>query len=378
MNDSMIRAHSRNPITAAAPAFGGGGASRHAALCRALAIACVACTACGSRGRDRLASIAADADAAAPADAGLNAHVLTPVEGAPISGQNQPIVVVRSPIAACTAVLVASDVALAPLSCVLGEGGPRCATGADAGGAAEPLTIDARAFPARRTAHGEPEALARVDSLLLPAHGSSCDSGLGALVFDRDVDAVAPASTSTTAAGLRVGDHVWTVGRAESLPETLVAREHAAVARLSAPFVSIAERGCDLWPGAAAIDERSGALVGVLVGEEGPCPEGASGTRYAHIEAVRELVDRALASDRDTHGSKVGRRRRGTKRKPPTLVGEACAGAGDCPSSVCVSVTSGAYCSRICGRGDRCPTGMRCALDLGERAACLRAVDAED
>jgi hypothetical protein len=129
----------------------------------------------------------------------------------------------------------------------------------------------------------------------------------------------------------------------------------------------LAGDGCTILPGAIALDEATGELVGV----GGARPRsGCDAAKVAllQVDAFRETIADALTAAAD-----AGKPRPGKAVRPTLDLGDPCEAAADCAAGVCVFEGVARYCSRLCGTGDRCPNGMRCVRAAEGRMACVES-----
>jgi hypothetical protein len=154
-------------------------------------------------------------------------------------------------------------------------------------------------------------------------------------------------------------------------------RDHVKILDVTPAELLVGEATCQGDSGGPALDESTGAIVGV-VSRGGPSCEGKDVHNvYTRADAFRDLVKDALArsalppkSDADGGVVEVPKDA-GSKPKPPKPtkpvydLGEACTKGADCAAGVCVKNGSAQYCSRTCGGGDRCPSGYWCTKVSG-------------
>jgi hypothetical protein len=98
-------------------------------------------------------------------------------------------------------------------------------------------------------------------------------------------------------------------------------------------------------------------------------PADAGRARAANDGGADASRDASKDSGRDSGTSK--RRPMPKRRRLPTDLGAACVRADDCAAGVCVIDGPRRYCSRTCGRGDRCPSLHRCTLTTERASICV-------
>ncbi len=159
----------------------------------------------------------------------------------------------------------------------------------------------------------------------------------------------------------------------------------------SAEFL-VGEATCQGDSGGPALNETTGAIVGV-VSRGGPTCEG-SGVHnvYTRTDVFQSLIDQALALSawalaprgadggpeartQPDAGKKKRRHKEGGTTKPPSDMGNACTTAADCAAGVCVTNDGKEYCSRSCGTGDRCPDHYHCTRRARRRRSAFRQAD---
>jgi hypothetical protein len=239
---------------------------------------------------------------------------------------------------ACAGVLIAPDV-------VLTSGG--CAP-------ASPQAV--RVFVGERT----PTAVerARAQRVFRPPGGQP---DVAALLLDASIDDVAPLPVRTT--GAAAGGHARTVGYAGG---ARIVRDHVAVLATSARAFDVAETACEAVGGGPALDETSGAVVGVLASGAPSCVPRSGRDVYARADAALPMIAQALALGSRPPGSGTAKTHKG-----PVDMGAACARGADCAAGVCATYAGARYCSRACGAHDACPTHFKCMATLEGGMACV-------
>ncbi len=306
-------------------------------------------------------------DAGSDAADEVVAHEQRPPEGVMDRGRDPALVLLRGPAGDCSATFVAKDVVLTARPCVAG---------------AEPgaLTVHFGDEPADE-AHS-----ARGLEIIVDSAREDQENDLAFVVLDATFTTQQP--LGMRASGVAVGSRARAVGHSSGTeswaPGLRLLREHVRVRGEAGPLFYLAEAGCRFVPGGPALDESTGQILGVLTGSGDTCDGEDASNRYVRIENYADLFDRALsrsglAATRDDQGLlPAGAKPRGAgrpgTRKPPSEVGGMCAAGYDCATGLCITQEDRAYCSRACGRGDRCPTSYHCQTVAGASStACVLA-----
>jgi len=243
---------------------------------------------------------------------------------------------------------------------------------------------------------GETFASARVVAhglaVVAPAGVTLCDADIALLLLDEPVTLVKSMAVGTHAPA--IGDHVRAVGfgkrtdHGESGAKYL--REHVRVLAVTAAEFTVGESTCQGDSGGPAIDEDTGEIVGVVSRGGQSCTGSTARNVYMRVDAYGWLVEEAFArlseidqDERADGGASHPAAKaapRGTKSKPPSDVGGPCEKGTDCAAGVCILDGARRYCSRLCGKGDRCPNKFHCEsvrtheASAGPISACV-AVD---
>ena len=218
------------------------------------------------------------------------------------------------------------------------------------------------------------QVLARgVAAVTVPAT-NLCGNDLAVLVLDRVVTTVKPLAVATRAP--LVGDRLRAVGFGVGEPGVGAgekrAREHVAIVDVSTREFDVGEATCSGDSGGPALDEVTGALLGVVSRGSRPCAARDARNTYTRVDAHADLLARAVAHP--LRQSKVALASPATSTAAPTDVGSSCKKAADCTTGLCMHDAVGSYCSRSCGTGDRCPRGYRCRATTSgvDARACQR------
>lgn len=306
-------------------------------------------------------------------DAGVDAAAPTladeqrPPEGVMDRGRDPALVLLRGPAGDCSATFVAKDVVLTARPCV-------------AGGEPGALTVHFGDEP-----DDEPES-ARGLEIVVDDAREERDDDVAFVVLDATFTTQQP--LGMRASGVAAGNRARAVGHSSGTeswaPGLRLLREHVRVRGEAGPLFYLAEAGCRFVPGGPALDEATGQILGVLTGPGDTCDGEDASNRYVRIENYADLFDRALSrsglyATRDDQGllpadaKPKGASRPGT-RKPPSEVGGMCTAGYECATGLCILQEDRTYCSRACGRGDRCPTGYHCESIVGASStACVLA-----
>ncbi len=312
---------------------------------------------------------------AAPSD-GVVAEEVAAVRGVPDRGLDPAIVAISTASGAlCSGVLLASDLVLTALRCTR-EASPTTGCG-DLSAAASPWSLGV--FTETPGAGVVPASSAT--AVVAPVATSLCGADLALVALSQTISAPAPLLASP--GGIALGARVRTVGFGSPTPgavtPTAVLREHLLVVDVSPSEFAVAEAPCVTAPGAAALDESTGEVVGVLSRWGSSCSASGAFDVYTRADAFYDLEQAAiawgpaLARQGDGGVRDAGREHdAGHPKKPPTDVGAACVLASECAAGVCVSAQGGEYCSRACSAADSCPTGFKCVIAAGGGSVCSR------
>ena len=314
---------------------------------------------------------------------GIEVDAVEIVHGVPDHGRDPAVVALDvGGQGLCTGTLIAPDVVLTARHCVsitsskvqCPPSGPQIGRDRDASSIGVYLGEDASSAV----------LVARGRELVVPKSNTLCDHDIAAIVLDRDVEGVAPLRLSKTAP--RRGDTVRAVGFGKTDDADFggikLLRDHVKILEVSTAELLVGEATCQGDSGGPALDESTGAIVGV-VSRGGPSCEGAGVHNvYTRVDAFQELLAAALAksgavpaAEDDAGVVTAPSKDAGTKTpkptKPVTDMGETCAKGSDCAAGVCVKDGGRTYCSRPCGSGDRCPSGYNCKKISTTKSVCI-------
>lgn len=261
---------------------------------------------------------------------------------------------------ACAGALVAADVVITARHCVSILAGPVACPGNRA--------LPAREVPpsaiAVRTGDDSASALVRAHgrATLVQPGGDFCDGDLALVLLDTAIGTVVPLTVRPT--GAAVADHVRTLAW---IGDGLVLRDHVAVVGAAASELRLDEPAEPYGAGGPAIDEATGAIVGVA-SRPGPPGEGLLYVRTDAFAALFEVAKAESAFGSPTSGTHLLKAHAG-----PADMGSICSGGRDCAAGACVSLGDAQYCSRSCGPHDRCPATFRCEIARPGGAVCIKA-----
>lgn len=217
--------------------------------------------------------------------------------------------------------------------------------------------------------------------IVAPSGVTLCDADIAVLVLEAPVITLKPIPIRPR--GVAVGERVRAVGygrRGEDpVAGVKLVREHVRVLSATPAEFLVGEATCQGDSGGPALDEDTGEIVGV-VSRGGPGCEGrAVHNVYTRTDAYAWLMEEAFARAADLDAAEDDRdagpkpAKRGSKQKPPSDVGAACATGRDCAAGICLIEGERKYCSRDCGPGDRCPPKYHCTRVSSGGSACVAA-----
>jgi hypothetical protein len=164
--------------------------------------------------------------------------------------------------------------------------------------------------------------------IFVPDTDILCDADIALLLLDRPVKTVTPAVVASV--GVPRGGHVRTVGYGGPPGDKLL-REHVPVVAAFPYEFFAAEASCIGAGGAAAFDETTGHVVGVLA-RFGRCNGPDPFDVYTRADVFYSLVQQALASSME-----ATKKQSESDTKDPTDYGGACFSGVDCGAGVCPS-----------------------------------------
>ena len=299
---------------------------------------------------------------AAPAVLGAPVVDLSwPVRGVPDPGADPAVVLLDLDAQGwCTGALLASDVVLTARQCVsILTGVLECpAQGAQVLSSVDVTNVRVLVGDDLATA----EERARGRAILVPQGDVLCGADVALLLLDATIDDVAPLVVQPT--GAPVGDHVRTVA---CLGGNKLVRDHVSVVAISSLEIELAEAPCEATPGAPAIDETSGQVVGLL-SRGGPSCGATDGYDVdTRTDAFMTLVDEALSEGQSSHASDQAKEKKG-----PVDMGASCTHGTDCAAGVCVTYAGAQYCTRACNPTDRCPSKYKCMGTQSDLTVCVQ------
>lgn len=220
-------------------------------------------------------------------------------------------------------------------------------------------------------------AVAKGASLVTPSSNVLCDEDIALVVLDRNVTGITPLKIRTGA--VEEGERLRLVGYGKSSDDSgageKLLRTNVPVVSVTAHELQTGEATCNGDSGGPAIDEETGAVVGV-VSRGGPTCSGP-GTRniFTRADAFASLIAKATgAAPPVAAGSSDDGSSGSAGKSPSDDMGASCSSGSDCSAGVCLQAADGdgAYCSRTCGDGTRCPNGFRCSEAKSGRRVCAR------
>ncbi len=315
----------------------------------------------GKLGRPAVLALAAGCSGAStppPGSLGPSVDQANPVEGVPDREADPAVVAVRiDGEGLCTGALLAPDLLMTARRCV----------DALVANEACPSTSGPRPASSLHVLVGEDLATAveraRGYQILEPSVTQICGDDVAIVVLDATIDDRVPLVVRATAPA--TGDHLRTVGF-DARHE--VVRDHVLVAATSPAEFSLEEVPCLTSPGAAAIDETTGELVGVLSRSDPGCEAPGGRTIYTRLDDQALLVEGALAFSPKAHASGAAKEKKG-----PVDMGASCSRGADCAAGTCVTYGGSQYCSRTCSAHDKCPAHFKCMQSTEGPLVCVHS-----
>lgn len=280
--------------------------------------------------------------------------------------QHDPAVVavVVDGVVSCSGALVAPDMVLTEEHCVT-DGDPDVCP-SEAGTAMitrDPASL--QVVVGEEVTGAGPGSFAR--DIIVPTGANVCQPDVALVVLGEPIYDAKPLKVRST--GAATGDHVRTSGFVVGDGGAVkVVRDHVPIEATSATELRL-EEACWSIPGSLAIDESTGAIVGVESRAVGSVCSGA-GARNAYartdvrFEFIAHALEQAVAAATSTGQAK--------EVTGPVDLGSNCARAADCAAGVCVSVEGRQYCSRTCAAHDRCPAKYRCLASSEGTPVCVQ------
>lgn len=337
--------------------------------------------ACSSQTDDRPSISDPPAASSAPSS-GVQVDEVEIVKGVPDRGRDPAVVAIEiGSEGLCSGTLISPEIVLTARHCVAktlpGIACPPTSAQVGAAHAADSLTI----LVGEDIEHALPMAHGR--SLVTPGGVTLCDADIALIILDRPITAVKPAPVR--AHGAAKGDHVRAVGFGKRTDDATTAgvkllRDHVKVLSTTAAEFIVGEATCQGDSGGPALDEDTGAVVGV-VSRGGPSCEGTDVHNiYTRVDTFLWLVDQAFqkvgeppidGADAGGANASTSPPKTGTPKKPASDMGGNCSKGSDCAAGVCVSVSGKQYCSRPCGSHDRCPAHYHCEKAGSSGSVCV-------
>ena len=284
-----------------------------------------------------------------------------PLKGVADRGVDPSVVAIDiAGTALCTGALLASDVVLTARRCLyaIPADDPCPANGVQ--GAARRSPADLHVLVGEDLVTAEDRA--RAFEFVEPPGDALCGSDVAVLLLDTPIDDRVPLAMRPTAAA--IGDHLRSVGF--DVQQKLV-RDHVQVTSTTATELSLDEATCRTAPGTPAIDEATGALVGIYSRGAPACEALGAEDVYSRLDTA-SFVDDALALGRKATAAHAAKEVKG-----PVDMGASCAEGEDCAAGVCASYGGAEYCSRTCGPHDKCPAHFRCMQSVQGPSACVES-----
>lgn len=280
--------------------------------------------------------------------------------------QHDPAVValVVDGVVLCSGALIAPDVVLTEEHCVTNGEAESCPN--EAGTvitARDPASL--QVLVGEGVTGGEPGSFAR--DIIVPNGSNICLPDVALVILGEPIYEARPLKVRST--GAATGDHVRTSGFVVGDGGAVkVVRDHVPIEVTSATQLRL-EEACWSNPGNLALDESTGAIVGVesrAVGSacSGPHARNAYARTDARFDFIAHALEQAVAASTST-----GQAREITG---PVDLGSNCAHAADCAAGVCVSAGGRQYCSRMCAAHDRCPAKFRCLATSEGTPVCVQ------
>ena len=269
----------------------------------------------------------------------------------------------------CTAFVIAPDVLLTARHCVSELKSTTLDCPARAPQVGRPLAAASLSVHISDDARSD-AAVAYGRSIHTPYTDVLCDADIAVVTIDRPLR-IRPMAIARSSRA-RVGQTITSIGYGRIGPSGHEGlrrfRAGVPVVEASPTELVVGESTCSGDSGGPAIDEATGAVVGVLSRGTSDCTREGSRNVYIQTLPHLELIDRILGYSRGAEPS--------APSDSASDVGEACRSGDSCASGLCAEATADGYCSRACGPDvGRCPAGYRCARQTTQPSGvCARRV----
>jgi hypothetical protein len=294
---------------------------------------------------------------------GVDADIVEVVRGVPSRGRDRAVVALDiNGEALCSGTLVGPRAVLTARHCVSRTvENIQCPS-------EEPHVLEDRSPASIRVLLGDELSSARLVAvgreIVVPVQRGLCGRDIAVVLLDTDVSDVDPMPLGDNPAA--EGDRVRAVGFGKptdgGAPGIKLVREHVPVLGANEEEFLVGEATCQGDSGGPALDETTGALVGIISRGGPRCRGPEAHNIYTQVFAFRSLIEDALRRDAEGFKGKTkgASERRPKGKRPSSDMGVGCTQGVECASGVCVQSEDLRYCSRVCGHGDRCPPGFRC------------------
>jgi hypothetical protein len=199
-------------------------------------------------------------------------------------------------------------------------------------------------------------------AVVSPSGTDLCGSDIALLLLDRPVEGTTPLLVAEL--GVTPSARVRTVGFGTTGPgaiPTKLLREHMLVLDTTDTEFQVGEAGCLGDSGGPALDESTGAVLGVLSRGGPSCAGSSVHDIFTRADVYAGLVATALSQSLPGEGEQAETKDAGARSvKLVTDYGAACTSGAECGAGVCVEEENRQYCSRTCDGQDKCATDTKC------------------